>query len=283
MRESTPTSPIVSSAETMREQDEFLREAFLTNQQNALGVVNAEIARLQRMVLGQYPDPQTKTEAGRNEALFFLQEYSLRKSEFFFRKHGLSELADRLPASVNSDSSKAERPEIKTWFERGYRRMLVVPPSASDFHALLRDWLIPSADLSPNVSASFPNGIVTVDANRRDRSYLLLTNPDVILHPGSRGKTAIQLNKKFSEEGLCGLTLVDFLLEEQLHLDETGKHLIDRIEAEGTSWLLGSTDKDGRYLYGVWNTSKAQIRLGADAPTDRFPALGARSAVVIPL
>ena len=66
----------------MDEQAAFLREAFASNEANALGVVNMEIARQQKIVDGLHVDERLRTDDERAKAAYRLEGYRKLKAEF---------------------------------------------------------------------------------------------------------------------------------------------------------------------------------------------------------
>ncbi len=94
------------------------------------------------------------------------------------------------------------------------------------------------------------------------------------------GRSAAGLAATFSTTGRVGLTIAELLVEERVHFEATGTRLVDRATG-GSSWMLGSRDKEGDVLYAAWNANPERLRIGADPETDRFPALGARDGFLI--
>jgi len=77
-----PQSVETSTKDDMDEQAGFLREAFASNQANAIGVVNMEIARQQKIVDGLHVDERLRTDDERAKAAYRLEGYRKLKAEF---------------------------------------------------------------------------------------------------------------------------------------------------------------------------------------------------------
>ena len=232
------------------------------------------------------------------EVLFDLAEIR-RQWVQFYDTHGLSEILkdtqghDTLPADIRLTPEQVDL--LKAKAKEGYTRMILVPAGVEGHLQSLKENLtdglaqdasnnpIPTY-LSDNVKPSFPNQITTTDPRRLGKAYLLMTNPDAALHPGTKDKSADEIIRTFADPAVnvSGLTLADYLIEERRHFDETGQHLVDFSKNEWT-WLLASRDAASRVLGADWNPNNRQVGVGSSSPGDRDPGLGARSSVVLAL
>ena len=217
----------------------------------------------------------------------------------FYDTHGLSEILkdtqghDTLPADIRLTPEQVDL--LKAKAKEGYTRMILVPAGVEGHLQSLKENLtdglaqdasnnpIPTF-LSDNVKPNFPNQIQTTDPRRLGKAYLLMTNPDAALHPGTKDKSADEIIRTFADPAVnvSGLTLADYLIEERRHFDETGQHLVDFSKNEWT-WLLASRDAASRVLGADWNPNNRQVGVGSSSPGDRDPGLGARSSVVLAL
>ncbi|MEI6510892.1 MAG: hypothetical protein WCO25_02500 [Candidatus Uhrbacteria bacterium] len=196
----------------------------------------------------------------------------------FYDRLGLADLAATLPPTI--DLSRDQLDVLRAKAREGYSRVLLIPAGIErHLPELLAAFPV---DRSARVTASWPDGIVTTDPRRVGRSYLLLTNPDRAMARNTLGRSAAGLAATFETTNRVGLTIAEFLVEERVHFETTGAHLVDR-STGGSSWLLGSRDKEGNVLYAAWNANPERLRIGADPETDRYPALGARDGFFVSL
>ena len=232
------------------------------------------------------------------EVLFDLAEIR-RQWVQFYDTHGLSEILkdkqghDTLPADIKLTPEQVDI--IKEKAKEGFTRMVLVPAGIEqhleELKINLTDGLekddnnnpIPTY-LSDNVKPSFPNQITTTDPRRLGKAYLLMTNPDAALYPGTKGQSADEIIRTFADPAVnvSGLTLADFLIEERQHFDETGQHLVDWGKNEWT-WFLSSRDAAARVLHAGWDPNYRRVKVNSSSPEDRYPGLGARSSVVLAL
>ena len=232
------------------------------------------------------------------EVLFDLAEIRRQWVQFYETHHLAGILKDKqghdtLPADIKLTPEQVDL--LKAKAKEGYTRMILVPAGVEGHLQSLKENLtdglaqdasnnpIPTY-LSDNVKPSFPNQITTTDPRRLGKAYLLMTNPDAALHPGTKGQSADEIIRTFADPAVnvSGLTLADFLIEERQHFDETGQHLVDWGKNEWT-WLLSSRDAASRVLDAVWSPDDHRVRVVSRSPEDRHPYLGARSSVVLAL
>ncbi len=77
-----PSTVDAATVEEMDEQAAFLREAFSSNKNNALGVVNMEIANQRKIADGLHVDERLRTDDERAKAAYRLERYKELKAEF---------------------------------------------------------------------------------------------------------------------------------------------------------------------------------------------------------
>jgi len=232
------------------------------------------------------------------EVLFDLAEIR-RQWVQFYDTHGLSEILkdhqghDTLPADIKLTPEQVDL--LKAKAKEGYTRMILVPAGVEGHLQSLKENLtdglaqdasnnpIPTF-LSDNVKPNFPNQIQTTDPRRLGKAYLLMTNPDAALYPGTKGQSADEIIRTFADQAVnvSGLTLADFLIEERQYFDETGQHLVDWGKNEWT-WLLSSRDVASRVLDAGWGPGSRRVRVDSRPSDDRSSLLGARSSVVLAL
>jgi hypothetical protein len=219
----------------------------------------------------------------------------------FYTSHGLGDLLkdpqghDLLPADIRLTPGQIEF--FKEKAKEGYTRVILVPAGIEqhlqELKANLTDGLgkdkkgnpvetyLHDYDDKKGVASSFPNLIETTDPVRKNKPYLLLTNPTEALLPESKNKSAGALLAEFQASGLSGLSLADFFIEEREHFNKTGKHLIDG--STEWSWLLASRDAASRVLNAVWDPDYRQVRVDSYVVSGSDPGLGARPSVVLTL
>ncbi len=220
----------------------------------------------------------------------------------FYQSHGLTAILkdkqglDTIPQEITLTPEQIEI--LKEKAKEGFTRITLVPRGIEAHLALLKEKLVDGLEKDSNgepieaflndyedkkgVKSSFPTQIETTDPSRKDTPYLLLTNPDQPLHPGSKNKTANALLPEFEALGLSGLTLHDFFIEERFHLNQTQKHLVDWGHNDWT-WLLSSRDAASRVLSAYWVPGRHQVEVGSSPSDGSSPDLGARSSVVLAL
>ena len=220
----------------------------------------------------------------------------------FYQSHGLTAILkdkqglDTIPQEITLTPEQIEI--LKEKAKEGFTRITLVPRGIEAHLALLKEKLVDGLEKDSNgepieaflndyedkkgVKSSFPTQIETTDPSRKDTPYLLLTNPDQPLHPGSKNKTADALLPEFEALGLSGLTLHDFFIEERFHLNQTQKHLVDWGHNDWT-WLLSSRDAASRVLSAYWVPGRHQVEVGSSPSDGSSPDLGARSSVVLAL
>src|SRR3989338_1521737 len=232
------------------------------------------------------------------EVLFDLAEIRRQWVQFYETHHLAGILKDKqghdtLPADIKLTPERVDL--LKAKAKEGYTRMILVPAGVEGHLQSLKENLtdglaqdasnnpIPT-HLSDNVKPNFPNQIQTTDPRRLGKAYLLMTNPDVALHPGTMGQSADEINEKFTDPAVnvSGLTLADYLIEERQHFNATGQHLVDWGKNEWT-WLLASRDAASRVLPAGWHPSHRRVEGRSSSPGGRNPYLGARSSVVLAL
>ena len=207
----------------------------------------------------------------------------------FYEEHGLENLANLLPKNIALTPKQIET--LKAKAREGYTRAILVPAGIENHLQKLKEKLTDGLEndvegnpietwLSEDVKPSFPDNIKTKDAKRVGKAYLLLTNPNESLVPGSKNKSADKLIAEFEANGISGLTLADFLIEERKHFEETGKHLVDWSNNEWT-WLLESRAGASRVLGAGWSPDNLQVRVSSHSADRQDPYLGARSSVVL--
>src|SRR3989338_10347270 len=232
------------------------------------------------------------------EVLFDLAEIR-RQWVQFYETHDLAGILkddqgqDTLPADIRLTPEQVDL--LKAKAKEGFTLMILFPAGVEGHLQSLKenltDGLAQDASNNPiptflsyNVKPNFPNQIQTTDPRRLGKAYLLMTNPDAALHPGTKDKSADEIIRTFADPAVnvSGLTLADYLIEERRHFDETGQHLVDFSKNEWT-WLLASRDAASRVLGADWNPNNRQVGVGSSSPGDRDPGLGARSSVVLAL
>ncbi|MEK7655178.1 MAG: hypothetical protein AAB386_00645 [Patescibacteria group bacterium] len=207
----------------------------------------------------------------------------------FYEEHGLENLANLLPKNIALTPKQIET--LKAKAREGYTRVILVPAGIENHLQKLKEKLTDGLEndvegnpietwFSEDVKPSFPDNIKTKDAKRVGKAYLLLTNPNESLVPGSKNKSADKLIAEFEANGISGLTLADFLIEERKHFEETGKHLVDWSNNEWT-WLLENRAGASRVLSALWNPDHHRVRVHSYSADRQNPNLGARSSVVL--
>ncbi len=188
----------------------------------------------------------------------------------FYRTHNLTAVADLLPQKITLTPVQIETLKLKA--QEGYTRIILIPAGIEQHLQVLKANLTDGLEkdykgkpiktwLSNEVKLSFPCQIETTDRERVGRAYLLLTNPNESLLPGTKNKSADELIAEFAQQGISGLTLADYLIEEKKHFEETLKHLVDWSNNELT-WLLESRDSSARVLRADWSYGLHHVEVG---------------------
>ena len=244
---------------------------------------------------GHSPDTILAEDREGNEIRFDLAELR-RQWVDFYKTNNLSDVLtddggrDTIPSNITLTPEQIDL--LKAKAKEGYTRAVIIPAGIEKHLQALKENLTDGYEkdrnnkpiltfLSSNVSPSFPDNIITTDTNRKDKAYIILTNPNESLLPNSKNKTADELMSEFQSLGFSGLTLADFFIEERRHFNETGKHLIDG--SVEWSWLLASRDSASRVLDAGWRPGSLLVGVGSGVSGDRDPALGARPSVVFVL
>lgn len=209
-------------------------------------------------------------------------EALLERSRAFYTAHGLTALAEALPAAADVALSEGAL-------------ALVFPPVAVQQAALpeLVERLAsaPAEGLSADQQYGEAwvhdvDGLIAAQTrNRPDGAYVLALE-DNPFPDETRNRTTPQLDKLFTERGWSNLTAAEYLVLQRLQAERHGDHRFDDYvggdRPAGWMWLLDQR-VPGQCVMAYWNPRAQRIELGRCRQGAKNARRGAYPTTVIPL